>query len=301
MKFCSKCGNQMEDDMMFCQKCGTKAVSMTESKSEDVVIERKEQTYSQPAPTFSSPTVKKDVSVTRKGMKVGATICFVFGVIYALISLMEFAIFGMALFCFILGAMFICLSKTPKGSEFVFGKDKGIKKNVFVIACIAVAFISFGAIMSTMETPTETNTPASVQTQNDESSNSDEEVQKQVSLADVEKWYKNEMPTVSQNLIEYANNVKGISNINVTKSEFRFGEDDGWYDCHYTYLFTCKVNGEKCMGEARAFRKYNDSNIEWFHFEIAKDSDWSTVVEEYDESSDATIENYYKELVSQYK
>ncbi len=24
MKYCAKCGNPMEDDMMFCQKCGTK-------------------------------------------------------------------------------------------------------------------------------------------------------------------------------------------------------------------------------------------------------------------------------------
>lgn len=28
MKYCSKCGNQMEDDMMFCQKCGTKFVDV---------------------------------------------------------------------------------------------------------------------------------------------------------------------------------------------------------------------------------------------------------------------------------
>lgn len=26
MKFCSKCGNQMADDMLFCQKCGTRSV-----------------------------------------------------------------------------------------------------------------------------------------------------------------------------------------------------------------------------------------------------------------------------------
>lgn len=24
MKYCAKCGNPMDDDMMFCQKCGTK-------------------------------------------------------------------------------------------------------------------------------------------------------------------------------------------------------------------------------------------------------------------------------------
>lgn len=130
---------------------------------------------------------------------------------------------------------------------------------------------------------------------------SNSEGNKKVSLTDIEKWYKNEMPAVSQNLIEYSNSVKGISNMNVTESKFRFGEEDGWYDCHYTYYFTCNVNGQKCTGEARAFRKYNDPNIDWFHFEITRDSDWATIVEEYDEASDATIENYYKELVAQYK
>ena len=26
MKYCYKCGNPMEDDMLFCQKCGTKVL-----------------------------------------------------------------------------------------------------------------------------------------------------------------------------------------------------------------------------------------------------------------------------------
>ena len=295
--------------MLFCQKCGTKAVVVEADRTEEKVEVKCQSAHAEPVSNYRRETsVTKTESTMRKGMKVGMIICFVFGGIYALMGLVEPAIFGMTLFCVILGIMFLCLAKTPKGSMFMFGKENGIKKNIFVWICIIVAFVSFGAIMSTMDAPTETNTTA-VSTQNqgevaDEKSNDPVEAEKKqekVSLADIEKWYKNEMPAVSQSLIEYSNSVKGISNMNVTESKFRFGEEDGWYDCHYTYYFTCKVNGQKCTGEARAFRKYNDSNIDWFHFEIARESDWATIVEEYDESSDATIENYYKELVAQYK
>ena len=299
MKYCSKCGNQMADDMMFCQKCGTRSV-VENTELQEADKPKFESVHTASVNNYhNESSVKNNAPTNRKGMKVGMTICFVFGAIYALISLAEPAIFGMTLFCAILGIMFLCLSKTPKDSVYMFGKDKGIKKSVFVLACIIVAFVSFGALMSTMDTTTPGSSSVSTQTETNASSTSVEN--KKVSMADIEKWYKNEMPTVSQNLIEYANGVKGISNINITESKFRFGEQDGWYECHYTYYFTCKVNGEKCMGEARAFRKYNDSNIDWFHFEIARDADWATIVEEYDESSDATIENYYKELVSQYK
>ena len=299
MKFCSKCGNQMADDMLFCQKCGTRSV-VENTDTQETEKPSFEATHTATINNYrSEPSVKNNTLKTRKGMKVGMIICFVFGAIYALISLAEPAIFGMTLFCAILGIMFLCLSNSPKDSVYMFGKDKGIKKSIFVLVCIIVAFISFGALMSTMDTTTPSTSSVTTQTESNTPSASVEN--KKVSMTDIEKWYKNEMPTVSQNLIEYANGVKGISNINVTESKFRFGEQDGWYECHYTYYFTCKVNDEKCMGEARAFRKYNDSKIDWFHFEITRDSDWATIVEEYDESSDATIENYYKELVSQYK
>ena len=312
MKFCSKCGNQMADDMLFCQKCGTKAVVVEIDKTEEKVEMKCEQAYAKSVSNYhTEASVTRTEPTMRKGMKVGMIICFVLGAIYALIGLVETAILGMTLFCVILGIMFLCLGKTPKSSTFMFGKENGIKKNIFVWCCIIVAFVSFGAIMSTMETHTDTNTPSAVSTQNDVDIADDKNdtptaaEQKQenekVSFADIEKWYKNEMPTVSQSLIEYSNNVKGISNMNITDSKFRFGEEDGWYDCHYTYYFACKVNGQKCTGEARAFREYNDSNIDWFHFEIVRESDWATIVEEYDESSDATIENYYKALVEQYK
>ena len=182
--------------------------------------------------------------------------------------------------------------------------DKGMinvkKKIIAVIAAISMISMILTACSGSGSTEQNQNAANSIINEQGEA-NSNNEENKKVSLADIEKWYKNEMSAASQSLIEYSNSVKGISNMNVTESKFRFGEEDGWYDCHYTYYFTCKVDGQKCTGEARAFRKYNDPNIDWFHFEITRDSDWATIVEEYDESSDATIENYYKELVAQYK
>ena len=44
MKYCTKCGNQMADDMLFCQKCGTKVVSL-----------EPEQTISQPTTQTPQP------------------------------------------------------------------------------------------------------------------------------------------------------------------------------------------------------------------------------------------------------
>ena len=306
MKYCSKCGNQMADDMLFCQKCGTKAAMIETSVSDEKVEAKTQATYTETANNFcAEPSMTKTVPTMRKGMKVGMIICFILAGIYSLIGIAETMILGFGFFFAVLGIMFLLLGKSPKGEKYMFGK---LRKGAFIAICIALAYVfvivfmlNFAPETITTNTPTEQNQITDNNTINEQEANSTNEENKKVSLADIEKWYKNEMPAVSQSLIEYSNSVKGISNMNVTESKFRFGEDDGWYDCHYTYYFTCKVNGQKCTGEARAFRKYNDSNIDWFHFEIARESDWATIVEEYDESSDATIENYYKELVAQYK
>ncbi len=39
MKYCSKCGNQMEDDMIFCQKCGTKFVGVVSDNQSEIQIQ----------------------------------------------------------------------------------------------------------------------------------------------------------------------------------------------------------------------------------------------------------------------
>ena len=100
--------------------------------------------------------------------------------------------------------------------------------------------------------------------------------------------------------MDYANSVDGLSALNVDSSKFRFGEDAGWYDCHYTFQFSCKINGVNHTGEARAFVKYQDSTVEWFHFEIFSNEGVQSVVEHYDDSYDKIIEEYYKELKKQF-
>lgn len=298
MKYCSKCGNQMADDMLFCQKCGTKSVNVDIDKAEETTAANS-RPYEAPISNRSETRVENKNRTMRKGMKVGMIICFVLAGIYSLIGIAETMILGFGFFFVVLGVMFLLLGKSPKGEKYMFGK---LRKGAFIALCIALAYVFVIIFMLNFAPTTEiSNNTEQNQTIESNDTTVQGETNKKVSLADIEKWYKNEMPAVSQNLIEYSNSVKGISNMNVTESKFRFGENDGWYECHYTYYFTCKVNGEKCIGEARAFRKYNDSNIDWFHFEISRDSDWATIVEEYDESSDATIENYYKELVAQYK
>ena len=298
MKYCSKCGNQMADDMLFCQKCGTKSVNVDTDKPEETTATNS-RPYEAPISNRTETRIENKNRTMRKGMKVGMIICFVLAGIYSLIGIAETMILGFGFFFVVLGVMFLLLGKSPKGEKYIFGK---LRKGAFIALCIALAYVFVIIFMLNFAPTTEmSNNTEQNQTIENNDTTVQSETNKKVSLADIEKWYKNEMPAVSQNLIEYSNSVKGISNMNVNESKFRFGENDGWYDCHYTYYFTCKVNGEKCTGEARAFRKYNDSNIDWFHFEITRDSDWATIVEEYDESSDATIENYYKVLVAQYK
>ena len=96
--------------------------------------------------------------------------------------------------------------------------------------------------------------------------------------------------------MEYAKSIDGLTSLNVDSSKFRFGEDSGWYDCHYTFIFTCKINGTTYNGEARAFMKYQDNTVNWFHFEIFSNTGVQSLVEHYDDSYDQIIEDYYKEL-----
>ena len=36
MKYCAKCGNPMEDDMIFCQKCGTRFEGVVASSENEI-------------------------------------------------------------------------------------------------------------------------------------------------------------------------------------------------------------------------------------------------------------------------
>lgn len=123
----------------------------------------------------------------------------------------------------------------------------------------------------------------------------------EVTLISIEEWYQNQMPAVSQCLIDYAEAVDGLSSMNVVDCEFYFGEDEfGFYNCHYSMYFTCKVDGNDCTGEARGFLEYEGDTVNWFHFEIFRDSDLATLVEYYDDSYEQIEEDYLKELDSLY-
>ena len=287
MKYCYKCGNQMEEDMLFCSKCGTKVIVPSSNQTEHSNQIRNQTSTNIHINSIHNPTSVKKI---RKGMLIFSVMCFIFAGVYALLSITDPFILGMATFFSVLGIMFVILAKSPKNNPYILAKQSGIKKSLFVIICVFVAFISFFII--------------GLQTQDissDTTDNTTQEISSAQTLSDVQKWYENQIPMVSQSLIEYAQSVQGISNINVTESHFRFGENFGWYDCHYTIYFVCNVNGENCTGEARAFLKYEDTQLSWFHFEIFRDSDWQTMTEHYDESYDQIIENYYKELEAAYK
>ncbi len=131
--------------------------------------------------------------------------------------------------------------------------------------------------------------------------NSESDTDNITTLTTVEKWYEDNISDVSSALIDYANDTEGISEINITSRRFRFGQLMDIYECHYTYCFECKIDGVECSGEARAFRKYNDDTITWFHFEIFRVADGLSVIEEYDETYDQIINDYYLELCKLYK
>lgn len=93
----------------------------------------------------------------RRGMKICATISFVFAVIYGLMSIgLDIMIFAFCAFCAILGIMFLILSKSPKQSPYLFGRQSGMKKSSFVLMCIAAAFCSvivIATLTGNMEVP----------------------------------------------------------------------------------------------------------------------------------------------------
>lgn len=308
MKYCTKCGHQMADDMMFCQKCGTKVENAAQPVQQTPQQEAPQYTSQ---PTYYAPPVNQPVKKQgkiRTGMKVGMIICFVFAGIYGLIALAEPMVLFMTFFFGILGLMFLLLGISPKESKYMFGRNGGLKKSLFVTLCIVGAFVVTGIIMSTTmpattpdsDTGTTQNQDVNSETENKDDDKDENKKEEKTTMADVQKWYEGQIPAVAQALSDYAKSVDGLTVLNVNSSKFRFGEDSGWYDCHYTFTFTCKVNGVSYTGEARAFMKYNDNTVNWFHFEIFSNNSATSLVEHYDDSYDKIIEDYYKDLESKY-
>lgn len=149
MKFCTKCGNQMEDDMVFCQKCGTKNLtidsSLGNSKSQDF--------SAQIHNALPEQNSIKDIQA-RTGMKVGMILSYIFAGMFAIGSTADVSMFaGVCLFG-ILGTMFMFLSKMPKGPVRMFSeiecfkKSNGISKGAFVGISIFLSLFLFITIMN---------------------------------------------------------------------------------------------------------------------------------------------------------
>ena len=315
MKYCYKCGHPMEDDMLFCQKCGTRAINDTDPtpKAPDPVAQEAElkrvRTPTNQAKTAPANNNAKENNLTslRKGMEILMIVCLVFAGQIVLIGAIAGEV-GIAVsmggFFAVLAAMFFVLAKSPKGNPYILNRQSGLKKKIFVQYCVVAAFAVFciGVAITVSQDSEEqyTSQPAIDNKQNDETPQ-DNNANTATTLTDVQNWYEEQTPAVSQSLMDYAKSVDGLTSLNVTSSKFRFGEDNDWYDCHYTFYFTCKVNGSTYTGEARAFMKYQDDTVNWFHFEIFSDTGAQPLVEHYDDSYDQIIEDYYKELESLYK
>lgn len=302
MKYCAKCGNPMEDDMLFCQRCGTKSgaePTQTQPYGETAVEEERCEPRSV---EYTTETVgannqnNQEPKKPRTVMKILGIVCFVFAGIYALIAIMDVSILGLTVFFGILGGMFCVLSQSPKEKRGILNKEKGLPKPAFVLLCVLVAFVSFGLIMANNQTD---YTATDTVTQSGNETATAPEAPPAVTLEQVQKWYEDQMPTVSQSLFEYANGIENLSQLNVNSSRFFFGGD--YSDCYYKMTFTCKVNGENHLGEARAFLRYQESEITWFSFEIFDNDSIESLVEIYDDSYDQIIEDYYKELEAQYQ
>ena len=154
MKYCSKCGNPMEDEMLFCQKCGTK---VAEPSPADTAING----YENVASTKKDDVVQDHSDKPRRGMKIISIVCGVFAVIYALMSIItEPFMLSMTAFFGVLALMFFVLSKSPKGNPHILGKQKGLKKSAFVIICVILAFALVGIIASQTEIGGTSNDPA---------------------------------------------------------------------------------------------------------------------------------------------
>lgn len=181
MKFCTKCGNQMTDDMVFCQKCGTKDLSVEDTS----FIQKEEQETSAPIHTASFEHNNANPVKLRTSMKIWMIVFFVFTGIFAIGSTADASMLaGVCLFG-VLGLMFLVLAKVPKGPVKLFSglecfkKTNGISKGAFVGISIFLAFFLFIGIINTFDTNTtnvnvvEKNTTNTVNTEEKK-----EEVQK---------------------------------------------------------------------------------------------------------------------------
>lgn len=129
----------------------------------------------------------------------------------------------------------------------------------------------------------------------------------ETSFEDVKHWYEVNKTLVSDEFATYLGstsiNVDGVEtkaeNIKIDDISFRFGEEDGFYDCYYLINFSCTINEADATGHTRGFLEYQGDKVTWWSLEI--DQGDKVLLDQYDEEYDTIIENYYKSLKEQYK
>lgn len=96
---------------------------------------------------------KKDIiqdysGIPRRGMKILSIICAVLAIAYVPMSFIrELFLLSATAFFGILALMFLVLSKSPKNNPYILGKQKGLKKSVFVIICVIFASTIIGTVI----------------------------------------------------------------------------------------------------------------------------------------------------------
>lgn len=256
MKYCSNCGNPMEDEMLFCQKCGTKVADPSTTAT---TLKKYENAHS-----TQNNVVQDHSGKPRKGMKILSIICCVFAVLYVPMSIIvgPFMLSMTAFFC-ILALMFFVLSKSPKNNPYILGKQKGLKKSVFVIICVIFAFTVVGITAKQAEINGTLNN-----TSNHKNNNSQQE---------------------ENNLADAANIIYDVEQFaNITGEELiaLLGEPDDISDgtCNGAFEIPCmyyNYNNEKTFGEI-SFTLVNDEVIKFTSYKDSyKYTGKKTVLEDF--------------------
>lgn len=126
-------------DILFCPKCGTKILSIDESNP-------LEPPLTPPPTSFSIDDTHLKVPKKRKIFSFLSNFCFFGSGIMFLVNFSNnnndapLNIIGGAIMYLVFGIMFFVLSKSPKDSPFLFGKNYGIKKTLFISLCIFAIF-----------------------------------------------------------------------------------------------------------------------------------------------------------------
>ena len=147
------CADSTEEERLLCQNAGTTPAEPSvpadtvgqpyprhghgQEFEANAAISNTEQHFQ---PQRAQATTKK----LRKSMKIWMILCLFYAGLYVVVGVSVEEVpmtFGMGGFFVILAAMFFVLAKSPKGNPFILGKMAGLKKPLFVLICIVVAFV----------------------------------------------------------------------------------------------------------------------------------------------------------------